>query len=59
MPDITMCANSGCPSFAKCYLAQAVPSTWQSYDSFKVPDRRVKCKRFRAIAKRPINRRDT
>jgi hypothetical protein len=33
MPDISMCRQKDCPSFWKCYRAQAEPSKRQSYIS--------------------------
>ncbi len=46
MPDISMCGNKNCPSYKKCYRAQANPGHWQSYSYFKPEDGEQKCKSF-------------
>lgn len=43
MSDIAMCSNHSCPSRDYCYRFTAVPSSFQSYASFNVPDKEDKC----------------
>jgi hypothetical protein len=35
MPDITMCANSGCPECDSCYRYKITPSEMQMYSVFE------------------------
>lgn len=51
MVDITMCSNSVCPNFKKCYRAQAKPSKYQSYCEFKYVEHQdgVVCDFYRPI----------
>jgi len=47
MADISMCNNEGCPSFEKCYRAQAIPSPRrQAFTDFKVLPGNTKCDSF-------------
>ena len=34
MADISMCSKNDCPSFEKCYRAQATANEWQAYGMF-------------------------
>ena len=38
MPDISMCMNHTCPHRMECYRYRAVPSEYQSYAVWPVPD---------------------
>lgn len=50
MADIAMCIKKDCPSFGKCYRAQAKPSDiWQVYQNFD-NGKKDKCKKFIKIA---------
>lgn len=47
MPDISMCQNNKCPSFSKCYRAQAVPTPYrQTYGGFAPSPGEEKCDKF-------------
>lgn len=44
MPDITMCAEKGCPRQASCYRYSSMPSHMQSFSLFH--EKGVDCKHF-------------
>ncbi len=50
MPDISMCIKKDCPSFHRCYRAQAKPNdiwqVWQEFDNGE----KDKCENFIKIA---------
>lgn len=46
MPDITMCTNRACPSFSKCYRAQAHPNGHRQSYAFFEPDESGRCERY-------------
>lgn len=57
MPDISMCDNKACPSFEKCYRAQADPSPRrQSFGSFKPKQGHDRCDDFVEIQSGDITR---
>jgi hypothetical protein len=50
MPDISMCIKKDCPSFYRCYRAQAKPNDiWQVYQEFDNGEK-DKCEDFIKIA---------
>lgn len=52
MPDISMCANKGCPLNKDCYRFRAIPSKYQAYCLFGPildEDRSYICEAFYAI----------
>lgn len=57
MPDISMCNNKACPSFEKCYRAQAEPKRRrQSFASFGPNDGADKCEHFVEIQSGDVTR---
>lgn len=47
MPDISLCANKECPSYSKCYRAQAVPNEFrQAYGMFRPKEGKDSCRYF-------------
>lgn len=47
MPDISMCANSNCPSSELCYRFTATPNPFrQSYGLFTVQPGQSRCDNF-------------
>lgn len=57
MPDISMCNNQACPSFEKCYRAQAEPTPRrQAFMGFKPSLGAEKCDHFWEIQSGDLTR---
>jgi hypothetical protein len=49
MPDISMCLNKTCPSYTRCWRAQARPSMRQAWTSFIVLEGNMRCEEFKEM----------
>lgn len=46
MPDITKCDNGSCPSAKLCWRYVCIPSEYQYYSHFTIPEGMNKCSSF-------------